>query len=489
MSFLSALILGILQGLSEFIPISSTAHLTVAAALLGVIDPAHPERWTAFMAVIQLGTLAAVLLYFRLDISRSSMAWFAENVMSTRVRFSKQSADSRLGWFVIIGTIPIVIVGLLFKDVIEGALTKDLRLIGSSLIGVAILLWAAERRATFSRTISQLKVLDAIVVGMSQCLALIPGSSRSGSTIMAALFRGITREHAARFSFLLSIPAILAAGLLEFYHEAGNIRQAGEGLQLAIATVASFVSGYWSISFLIRYLRTHTLSVFIVYRIALGIALLFVACTPNQQKETDKPLTELSAPTEVKQDEPPEVVALPQPVATDTVVITTTSGKIVVELYGEDAPQTVKNFVSLVGKRYYDGIVFHRVAKDFVIQAGDPKTRDSGLRPEWGSGGQTASGMPLAEELDATLPSAKLGYRAGTIAMARTASKSSGTSQFFICLENAASLPYQYTIFGYVIDGLEVVKAIGNNEVEPGPFGEGDGIPRKSITIKNIRKT
>nr|MBP6510267.1 undecaprenyl-diphosphatase UppP [Candidatus Kapabacteria bacterium] len=282
MSLVTALVLGLIQGLTEFIPVSSTAHLTVAAAAFGVIDPAHPERWTAFMATIQLGTLAAVIAYFRSDILTTLRFWFTENFGSRRRSFREQGAESRLGWFVIIGTLPIVIVGLAFKDILEGALTKDLHLIGASLIGVAALLWIAERVASFTRTTSDLNIVDAISVGAAQCLALIPGSSRSGTTIMAALFRGMTREHAARFSFLLSIPAVLAAGVLEFAHEVKHITLDNGGLQLAVATIAALVSGYWSIAFLLKYLRTHSLSVFIVYRIALGSVLLFTGCSTQE---------------------------------------------------------------------------------------------------------------------------------------------------------------------------------------------------------------
>ncbi|MFN5876028.1 MAG: undecaprenyl-diphosphate phosphatase, partial [Ignavibacteria bacterium] len=223
MSIIVALLLGIIQGLTEFIPISSTAHLTIAGSLFGVIDPAHPEKWTAFMATIQLGTLAAVLTYFRVDIQRTVQHWFAENIGSRKRGFSQQSPESRLGWLVVVGTVPIVVVGLSFKDIIEGGLTKDLSVIAFSLIGVGLLLLIAERIATFTRSTSDLGLIDALAIGGAQCLALIPGSSRSGTTILAALLRGMTREHAARFSFLLSIPAIFAAGVLEFYEQAGNI--------------------------------------------------------------------------------------------------------------------------------------------------------------------------------------------------------------------------------------------------------------------------
>lgn len=488
MSLVTALILGLIQGLTEFIPVSSTAHLTVAAAAFGVIDPAHPERWTSFMATIQLGTLAAVIAYFRSDILKTARFWFTENVGSGRRAFREQSTEARLGWFVIIGTLPIVIVGLAFKDILEGALTKDLHLIGASLIGVAALLWIAERRASFTRTTSDLTVVDAISVGAAQCLALIPGSSRSGTTIMAALFRGMTREHAARFSFLLSIPAVLAAGVLEFAHEVKHLTLDNGGLQLAVATLAALVSGYWSIAFLLKYLRTHSLTVFIVYRIALGSVLLFTGCS-TQEKSAPEAIEQLKPPPAVAeqtqvQDTLPEIIV----VATDTVVMKTSKGQITIELYGDDAPATVANFLGLVSKNFYDGILFHRVSQGLVIQAGDPKTRDGQARAEWGRGGSTANGKPLADELDPQLPSARRGYVKGTVAMAHKPMANSATSQFFICLEKATSVPYQYTIFGNVIDGMDVVEKIGRVDVEPGPLGETDGIPRSPIVINSIQR-
>lgn len=281
MTMLQALLLGIIQGLSEFIPISSTAHLTIAASLLGVIDPAHPERWTAFMAVVQLGTLGAVIAYFRRDIMSSAMAWMRENIGHMRRPVREQSADARMGWFVILGSIPIVVIGLLCKDAIEGAFTKDLRVIAVSLVGLAVVLWLVDRRATFKRTTADMSVRDALLVGLAQAVALIPGSSRSGTTITAGLALGLTRESAARFSFLLSIPAILGAGVLEFLHEIEHIKWSEGGMELAVATFAAAISGYWSIAFLLGYLRQRTMTSFVVYRIALGVllAVLLVAGT------------------------------------------------------------------------------------------------------------------------------------------------------------------------------------------------------------------
>lgn len=272
MTMIEAMLLGLIQGLSEFIPISSTAHLTIAASLLGVIDPNHPERWTAFMAVVQLGTLAAVLAYFRREIRSMTVAFLSENVLR-RTSFSAQSADARMGWFVLLGSIPIIVIGLAFKDAIEGTFTKDLRVIAASLIGLAAVLWFVDRRASFSRTTATMSVKDALLIGLAQAVALIPGSSRSGTTMTAALALGLTRESAARFSFLLSIPAILGAGILEFLHELDHIRWSEGGMELAMATIAAGISGYWSIAFLLGFLRQRTMTSFVVYRIAIGLLL------------------------------------------------------------------------------------------------------------------------------------------------------------------------------------------------------------------------
>lgn len=266
-----AALLGLIQGLSEFLPISSTAHLTLAGRALGLIDPAAPEQWTAFIAVIQLGTLVAVLAYFRRDIKNITGAFLRENL--SRVPFAGQSTSSRTGWYIVLGTIPIVVVGLLLKDIVEGMFTKNLMVIGSSLIGLALLLEVAERVARFNRPIEVVTVKDALLIGCAQAVALIPGSSRSGVTITAGLFAGFTREAAARFSFLLSIPAIGASGLLELVHALKYITPA-EGVSMLVATIVAGLSGYWSIAFLIRYLRTRSTRLFIIYRLLLGGGIL-----------------------------------------------------------------------------------------------------------------------------------------------------------------------------------------------------------------------
>lgn len=489
MSTLVAAILGLVQGLSEFIPISSTAHLTLAAAWFGVIDPSHPERWTAFMATIQLGTLAAVLVYFRTDIVNITRSFLSENLGSQRRSITQQSPDARMGWLVIIGTTPIVVIGLLFKDVIEGSFTKELSVIGVSLIGLALLLWWAERVAPFKKSTSDMTMGDALAIGLAQCLALIPGSSRSGTTIMAGLFRGLTREHAARYSFVMSIPAIFGAGVLEFASELEHLSWQEGGMQLVTATIVAAVSGYWSIAFLLKFLKTRSLFPFIVYRVALGAVILLTGCAPEQPANDMTPIAkEMAPPAETTKTVPASAGQADTAEVTQIVQVRTSMGNFTIGLYGKDAPKTVENFLGLVDRRYYDGVLVHRVSKDFVIQMGDPKTRDAGARNEWGRGGETANGAMLPEELDMATPSARRGYLPGVVAMARKAAPGTGTSQFFICLKNAVSLPFQYTIFGAVIEGMDVVERIGAVEIEPGPLGPTDGIPRKPVTIRSIKQ-
>lgn len=264
MNILQAIVLGLIQGLTEFIPVSSSAHLEIVPVLLGWGDPG-----AAFTAVIQFGTLLAAIIYFFPDIVRMIRGFFR----GLATRKPLEDPDSRLAWLVIIGTIPIVILGLLFKDHIESTL-RSLWIVSTMVIVVAILMELAERYAAKRerREIDQLNVKDALAVGFGQCLALIPGSSRSGSTIMAALFRGIDRAAAARFSFLMSLPAIAAAGLLELVHEKDHLASLG-WTSIIVATVVAFVSGYASIYFLLRFLKTHTTRVFIIYRIVLGIVM------------------------------------------------------------------------------------------------------------------------------------------------------------------------------------------------------------------------
>jgi undecaprenyl-diphosphatase len=274
MSLLEAVILGLIQGLTEFLPISSTAHLTLAGKWMGLIDPEHPDQWTAFIAVIQLGTLAAVIIYFWTDILKIIVAFVSTPVKRLRGREvdPEENTHAKLGWLIIAGTIPIAVVGLAFRHQIEGALTKDLRVIAASLIGLAILLTVAELVGKQRREMNQATIVDALVVGVAQVFALIPGSSRSGSTITGGLLSGLKRESAARFSFLLSIPAVAASGLLELPKALKSVGTAWPAI--TVASVVAGVAGYLSIAFLLRYLQRNTTYVFVAYRIALGVVLI-----------------------------------------------------------------------------------------------------------------------------------------------------------------------------------------------------------------------
>src|ERR1044072_3626591 len=274
MTILQAIVLGIVQGLTEFIPVSSTAHLVFAARVLDLYGGANKtlqaEQTTATIAVIQLGTLLAVLIYFSRDIVNILRAFITDHLALLRGRNEpgrpKLSRDAWLGWLVIIGSLPVGTVGLALKKIIEGPFTKNLWVIATMMIVVGILLLIAEILGKRERDMNELRTRDAVIVGSAQCLALIPGSSRSGSTIMGGLFSGLTRETAARFSFLLSIPAVAASGLLEL-KEAVNKLPHGSYGSLAVATIVAGIVGYASIWFLLRYLRTHSLSLFIVYRV------------------------------------------------------------------------------------------------------------------------------------------------------------------------------------------------------------------------------
>ena len=274
MSFIEAVILGIVQGLTEFLPISSTGHLTLAGKFMGLISDKNPEHWTSFIAVIQLGTMLSIFVYFWKDLWNILTEFLQQN-LQRRIQYSKQSTNSKLGWMIILGTIPIVVIGLLFKDMIEGALTKNLYVISGSLIVLAIILAAAEKTAKFKKDIEDITVLDSILIGLAQAVALIPGSSRSGTTITGGLFLGLKRDVAARFSFLLSVPAVLASGVLQLIESLKYIDY-DLTVNLIVATLVSAVSGYLAIDFLLKFLKKNTTFVFIYYRIALGVLILFL---------------------------------------------------------------------------------------------------------------------------------------------------------------------------------------------------------------------
>lgn len=272
MNTIQAIVLGIIQGVTEFLPISSTGHLTLVGKFMNLISSENPERWTAFLAVIQLGTLLAVIVYFFKDIVAILKDFLKDNWFN-RVKFQQQSSNSKMGWYIVIATIPVATFGILFKHIIEGLLTKNLFVISGSLVTLAVILSIAERMGRFNRNIDNIKWTDALVIGLAQVFALIPGSSRSGTTITAGLFLGFSRETAARFSFLMSIPAVAASGLLEFYQSIKYVDKDGF-IIIIISTVVSAIVGYISIDFLLRYLKTRSMLIFIVYRILLGILIL-----------------------------------------------------------------------------------------------------------------------------------------------------------------------------------------------------------------------
>ena len=265
MSWLEDIVLGITQGLTEFLPVSSTAHLRIVPALLGWRDPG-----AAFTAVTQLGTMTAVLLYFRADLVRIARAWLG----SLRDWHSRPELDARLGWYLVIGTIPIAIFGLIFKDQIETG-ARDLYLIGTTLIVLGLVLLAAERVGSHSRSLDSLTTRDGVLIGVTQALALVPGVSRSGATISAGLFVGLKRPEAARFSFLLSVPAVVLSGAYELVGILrGKEHYHGTLGGLLVATLLAFVVGYASIAFLLRFLEGHSTAVFVAYRIVLGVLVL-----------------------------------------------------------------------------------------------------------------------------------------------------------------------------------------------------------------------
>jgi len=265
LSFVQAIVLGIVQGLTEFLPVSSSGHLRIVPAFLGWDDPG-----SAFTAVIQLGTMAAVLLYFRQDLLRIATAW----LRSLRDPAARGTLEARLGWYLILATIPISLIGVAFKNQIENG-ARDLHLIGSMLIVFGLVLLLAEKRSRRDRDVTTITRRDAVVIGFAQALALVPGVSRSGATISAGLLLGFDRVSAARFSFLLSIPAVVLSGLYELKDVVDGSAEGAVGLgPTAVATVLAFITGYASIALLLRYLTTHSTVAFVGYRVVLGSAVL-----------------------------------------------------------------------------------------------------------------------------------------------------------------------------------------------------------------------
>ena len=287
MDLIQAIVYGIIQGLTEFLPISSTAHLRIFPALVGWQDPG-----AAFTAIIQLGTVAAVLIYFAKDIAPALTAWW--NSLTGKKEYDK--VEARLAWAVFIGTLPVIPLALLFQHKIETTF-RSLNVIAASMIGLAIVMWIAEVIGKRKRKVPDVEVKDGVSVGLWQCLALVPGMSRSGTTISGALFQGFDHLGAARFSFLLSIPSVAGAGLYETYKalkgsEAGAAVQWGPTI---VATVVSFIVGYAAIAYFLKYLQKHGILVFVWYRLALGILLLFLVhrglIDPNAGAEKPEPPT------------------------------------------------------------------------------------------------------------------------------------------------------------------------------------------------------
>jgi undecaprenyl-diphosphatase len=262
-----SIILGIVQGLTEFLPISSSAHLRIVPAILGWDDPG-----AAFTAVCQLGTEAAVLIYFRHELWAIVTKW-----LRGPRRF--EDPDVRLGWFLIVATIPIGILGFIFRDDIETG-ARNLWLIGTVLIVFALVLGYADRVGRHERDIDQLSPRDGVLIGLAQSLSLVPGVSRSGATMSAGLLLGLQRQAAARFSFLLAIPAVVASGLFELKDVVSGDKHVNtSAFNVGVATVVAFFVGYAAIAWLLRYLATHSVNIFVIYRVLLGSTVLVLVAT------------------------------------------------------------------------------------------------------------------------------------------------------------------------------------------------------------------
>ena len=268
-SVVDSLVLGVVEGLTEFLPVSSTGHLTIVEQWLGL--PIDDKGVTAFTAIIQVGAIAAVLLYFFTDIVRIVRAWFT-GLYRAEVR---GSFDYRFAWFVIWGSLPIAVIGFLLRDFISGSL-RNLWVIAVALISWSAVMVLAEAKATQARKERQINLRDALVIGAVQCIALVPGVSRSGATISAGLFRGLDRVAATRLSFFLSIPALVGAGLFELKDA---VKESVPVLPLIIGTAVSFVVAYATIAWLLRFVAGHKITLFVPYRVALGALLLVLLAT------------------------------------------------------------------------------------------------------------------------------------------------------------------------------------------------------------------
>jgi undecaprenyl-diphosphatase len=272
-SILDSLVLGVVEGLTEFLPVSSTGHLTIAEKILGL--PIDNKGVTAYTAIIQMGAIAAVLVYFFSDIVRIVSAW-GRGLVKAEVR---GSFDYRFGWFVIWGSLPIAVIGFLARDLISGSL-RNLWVVAVALIVWSGVMVLAESRATQVRKEKQTTLTDVLVIGVVQCIALVPGVSRSGATISAGLLRGLDRVAATRLSFFLSIPALVGAGLYELKDAVKESVPAGA---LVVGTVVSFLVAYASIAWLLRFVAGHRISLFVPYRLAVGVALLVLLAVGTVQ--------------------------------------------------------------------------------------------------------------------------------------------------------------------------------------------------------------
>jgi len=263
-SILDAVVLGVVEGLTEFLPVSSTGHLTVVEKMLDL--PIDDKGVTAFTAIIQTGAIAAVLVYFFADIVRIVGAWVT-GLHKAEVR---GTFDYRFAWFVIWGSLPIAVVGFLLRDVVSGPL-RNLWVVAIALLAWSVVMVLAEKQATQVRPERSITLTDALVVGAVQCIALVPGISRSGATISAGLFRGLDRVAATRLSFFLSIPALVGAGLFELKDA---VKESVPVAPLVVGTVVSFVVAYATIAWLLRFVAGHKITLFVPYRVALGLLLV-----------------------------------------------------------------------------------------------------------------------------------------------------------------------------------------------------------------------
>ena len=276
MTLLQALVLGLVQGLTAFLPVSSTAHLRIVPAVFGwhFYGGTTDDPGSTFTAVLQLGTALAIVVFFGRELLHVSVAW----VRGLYDRSMRGSLEYRLGWYLVIATIPVAVLGIVFRDDLERG-ARNLWLVASALIAVAFLLWAGELVGRRSRDEEQLTRTDAVVVGMAEVVALVPGASRPGTMIAAGLFRGLTRVAAARFSFLLSVPAFVVFGVYGAVN-LGSGRHRGPGAGLTgVALVVAFVVGLASLAWLMRWLANHGTFVFIYYRIALGVLVFVLLAT------------------------------------------------------------------------------------------------------------------------------------------------------------------------------------------------------------------